>query len=92
MILNLKELNKSIVYHHFKMDTFEAALKLVKPNTFFASVDLRHAYYSVPIAEEHQIKLRFEHLGTIYQYVCLPNGISCAPRIEIDETNLCISA
>ena len=61
MILNLKELNKSIVYHHFKMDTFEAALKLVNPNTFFASVDLRHAYYSVPIAEEHQIKLRFEH-------------------------------
>ena len=35
MILNLKELNKSIPYHHFKMETFELALKLVKPNWFF---------------------------------------------------------
>ena len=31
MILNLKELNESIVYHHFKMDTFESALKLIRP-------------------------------------------------------------
>lgn len=81
MILNLKLLNESIVYHHFKMETFESALKLVKPNCFFASVDLRHAYYSVPIATEQQVKLRFQKDGKIFQYVCLPNGISCAPRI-----------
>ena len=35
MILNLKELNENIVYHHFKMETFESALKLVKKNCFF---------------------------------------------------------
>jgi len=81
MILNLKKLNESIVYHHFKMETFESALKLVRHNCYFASVDLRHAYYSVPIAPEHQVKLRFEKAGRIYQFVCLPNGISCAPRI-----------
>ena len=28
MILNLKKLNENIVYHHFKMGTFESALKL----------------------------------------------------------------
>ena len=49
MILNLKELNKSVEYHHFKMDTFEIALNLVKPNCYMASIDLRHAYYSVPV-------------------------------------------
>ena len=81
MILNLKELNKSVEYHHFKMDTFEKAIELVSRNCYMASIDLRHAYYSVPVAEEHQKFLRFQWRGKIYQYTCLPNGISSAPRL-----------
>lgn len=75
IILNLKGLNEYIEYHHFKMDTLESVLKLVKPGCYFASVDLRHAYYSVSLAPEHRIKLRFEKSGKIYQYEVLPNGI-----------------
>lgn len=81
MILNLKKLNESIPYCHFKMDTFESVLKLVKPDCYMASIDLRHAYYSVFIAEEDQVKLRFEKSNVIYQYQCLPNGIAFAPRL-----------
>lgn len=81
MILNLKKLNESIPYHHFKMDTFESVLKLIKPGCYMALIDLRHAYYSVFIAEEDQVKLRFQKSDVIYQYQCLPNGISFAPRI-----------
>ena len=81
MILNLKELNQNTEYHHFKMYISESALKLIKPNCFMASVDLRHAYYSVPVAKKHQIKLIFVFHNTVYQYVSLPNGISCAPRL-----------
>lgn len=81
MILNLKELNENIVYHHFKMETFESALKLVKKNCYFASVDLRHAYYSVPLSEEIQKKFRFQKSGKVYQYTSLPNGVACAPRL-----------
>jgi hypothetical protein len=44
MILNLKKLNESVEYHHFKMDTLEFALNLIKPNSFCASIDLRHAF------------------------------------------------
>ena len=80
MILNLKELNQYIEYHHFKMDTFESVLKLVKPGCFFASIDVRHAYYSVPMAAENQVKLRFQKSGKLYQFQSLPNGISCAPK------------
>ena len=82
LILNLKELNTSIVYHHFKMETFGSALKLVKPNCFFASVDIRHASYMVPIHSLDQVKLRFQKSGKLYQFVCMPNGISCAPRLS----------
>ncbi|MES9884831.1 MAG: reverse transcriptase domain-containing protein [Sedimenticola sp.] len=81
MILNLKELNKYIPYHHFKMDTFETALTMITKDCYMASIDLRHAYYSVPVAEEHQKLLKFSWRGILYAYVCLPNGICCAPRI-----------
>lgn len=43
--LNLKKLNEYVVYHHFKMDTFESAVNLIKKNCFMASVDIRHAYH-----------------------------------------------
>lgn len=81
MILNLKHLNEYVAYHHFKMETFEAALKLVKPNSYMASVDLRHAYYMVNIAPSDRKFLRFIWREEIFEFSCLPNGLSSAPRI-----------
>lgn len=81
MILNLKRMNEYIEYHHFKMDTFENAIKLITKDTFMASIDLKNAYHTVSIAEEHQKYLRFQWNGKIFQYTCLPFGISSAPRI-----------
>ena len=46
-----------------------------------ASVDLKDAYYSVPIHQEHQKYLKFEWQGQLYQFTCLPNGLACAPRL-----------
>ena len=54
LILNLQKLSKSVEYHHFKMDTFENAIKIIPKNCSMAFIDLRHAYYSVPVATEHQ--------------------------------------
>jgi len=56
-------------------------LKSLEKNCYMASIDLRHAYYSVPVATEHQKFLRFQWKGKIYQYTCLSNGISSAPRL-----------
>lgn len=81
MVLNLEKLNKHIPYKHFKMENFEQAIRLINEGDFLASVDLRHAYYSVKIAEEQQRFLCFTWQGNIYQFTCLPNGISEGPRI-----------
>ena len=80
MILNLKQLNKEITYHHFKMDTLQTALKLITQNCFMASIDLKDAYYSVPICQEDKRLLRFRWKGQLWQFECLPNGIAMAPR------------
>ena len=80
MILNLKDLNQNIEKKHFKMDTFLSAVNLVKQNCYMASVDLRDAYYTIPISTKYRKYLRFERQGKLYQYTCLPNGLSSAPR------------
>ena len=80
-ILNLKTFNEFVEYHHFKMDTLESAIRIIKPDCYMASIDLKDAYYTVAIAEEHQKYLKFLFDGKLYQYTCLPNGLSSAPRI-----------
>lgn len=59
MILNLKEFNRFIVYHHFKMDNIESCVHLMKPGCFMASIDLSDAYFSVPVDRSHQKYLKF---------------------------------
>ena len=81
LILDLSDLNKSVVYQHFKMDNIHTALTLISPNCFVASVDLRDAYYTVPIHPDSRKYLRFMWNGTLWQFKVLPNGLSSAPRL-----------
>ena len=81
LILNLKHLNEFVEKHHFKMETLKTALYLVKPNAFFGSLDLRQAYYSLPIHKECRKFLRFIWDGVIYEYSSLPNGLLTGLRI-----------
>ena len=80
VILNLKNLNKHVQYNHFKMDTLQSVISLMTPNCFMASVDLKDAYYSVPVAVAHQKYLKFEWAGKLYQFTCFPNGLAFCPR------------
>ena len=81
LILNLSNLNEHIGYVHFKMETLKTVLGLVRRNCYFAKVDLKDAYYSIPIAHESRKYLRFTWRGQLYQFTSLANGLGCAPRI-----------
>jgi len=52
-ILNLKKFNEFVEYYHFNMDTLETAISMMKPGCYMASVDLKVAYYTVPIDSSH---------------------------------------
>ena len=54
MILNLKRLNTNVENWHFKMDTIVSILKLIQKDSFMVKLDLKDAYYCVPIHENHQ--------------------------------------
>ena len=81
LILNLQQLNESVEYHHFKMGNLRNAITLMTPNCFMASIDLKDAYYSVSVNKNHRKYLRFIWKHQLFQFICLPNGLSCAPRI-----------
>lgn len=80
LILNLKPFNKYVKYRHFKMATLSTALDLISPNCYMASLDLSDAYYTVNVAPSQRKYLQFSFQGKTYQYTCMANGISSAPR------------
>ena len=81
MILNLKQLNKHAEKRHFKMDTLLSALALVTPGCYFLSFDFSDAYYSIAVHSEYRKFLRFEFEGVLYEFSCVPNGITSGPRL-----------
>lgn len=48
--LNSKQFNDHAVYHHFKMGTIASTISMVKPQCFMAFVNLKDAFYPVPIS------------------------------------------
>ena len=81
LILNLKNLNQFVQYHHFKMENLKSAITLMSPNCYMASIDLKDAYYSVSVDTNHRKHLRFIWRNQLFQFTCPPNGLSSAPRI-----------
>lgn len=63
------------------MENFEQATRTANAGDYLVSVGLRHAYYSVKGAEEQRRLLCLTWQGTVYQFTCLPNGISEGPRL-----------
>ena len=80
MILNLKRINGKVTYHHFKIETLNTALKLIGEGCFMASIDLKDAYYSLPIHEEHKKLLRSEWKMQVFELNARPNGLALSPR------------
>ena len=80
VILNLRHFNEFVDSDHFKMDSIVTCINLMKKDCYMASIDLRDAYYSVPIAEHDRKYLKFIWKGQLYSYTCLAMGLACAPR------------
>lgn len=81
MILDLSQFNDYVQKKHFKMETFANILTLISPGDYMASVDLKDAYYTVPISEKDSKFLKFVWKGQMYKYIALPNGLSSGPRL-----------
>ncbi|XP_069829439.1 uncharacterized protein [Dendropsophus ebraccatus] len=84
-IINLKPLNKVLSYERFKMESVSSAILNLTQDCYMATLDLKDAYYHIPIHPDHQRFLRVavklqDSIGH-FQYQALPFGISQAPRV-----------
>ena len=80
-ILNLKPLNRCLPKQRFKMETLQSIISMMQPGLWLASVDLKDAYFHVPIAKKQWKYLRFAINGRAFQYKVTPFGLSPAPRL-----------
>ncbi|XP_056639418.1 uncharacterized protein LOC130446918 [Diorhabda sublineata] len=78
-ILNLKKLNTFITPPHLKLEDNRTAKNLISQDCYLASVDLKDAYFSIPVATEQRKYLRFQFKNKILEFQCLPFGLGTAP-------------
>ena len=80
-VINLKSLNKFIYTEHFKMEGIHILRDLLRAGDWMTKVDLKDAYFMVPIHEEDRAFLKFSFKEKVYQFKCLPFGLACAPWV-----------
>ena len=80
-VVNLRPLNQFIPYEHFKMEGIHMLRDLLRKGDFMVKIDLKDAYFTVPVWKNHQKFLRFVWKETMYEFACLPFGLASAPRV-----------
>ncbi|XP_074544637.1 uncharacterized protein LOC141804210 [Halichoeres trimaculatus] len=80
-ILDLRALNSFLKVMPFHMLTTADVLHTVAQGDWFTSIDLKDAYFHIPIAWAHRRFLRFAYRGCHWQFRVLPFGLSLSPRV-----------
>jgi hypothetical protein len=80
-ILNLKQLNKIVQYRHFKMESLKDVKDLIQPGDYLLKIDLKDAFWSVPVNRKSRKLMRFEWEGVLYEFRSLAFGLGPAPWV-----------
>jgi hypothetical protein len=81
LIINLSRLNRFLRVPRFKMETTRLVATAIQPNDWAVSLDLRDAYFHIPMHPDYQHFLHFSHEGKVYQFQALLLGLASAPLI-----------
>ena len=80
-VIDLSHLNDFVQPTPFKMETVASVLLSVREGDFLASLDLKDAYFQIPIHGSSRKLLRFMSEGTVYQFKALCFRLSTAPQV-----------
>ena len=80
-VINLKDLNTFLQYDHFKMEGIHLLRDLLQPHDWLGKIDLKDAYFVIPIWKNHRKYLRFLWKDTLLEFAFLPFGLAVAPRL-----------
>ncbi|XP_029924002.1 uncharacterized protein LOC115371027 [Myripristis murdjan] len=79
-ILDLRGLNQYLRPLRCRILTVPRVRQAISAGDWFATIDLKDAYFQIPIWRGHWRFLRFGFASKIYEFQVLPFGISLAPR------------
>ncbi|XP_015119029.1 uncharacterized protein LOC107042483 [Diachasma alloeum] len=63
------------------MENLKDAIRLLRRGSYLATLDLKDAYFLVPIHPDSKKFLRFSYNGQLYEFNCLPFGLNAAPYV-----------
>ena len=79
-VIDLSPLNEFVRQIPFKMETASSVLLSVREGDFLASIDLKDAYFQIPIHHSSRKWLCFASEGTVLQFKVLYFGLSTTPQ------------
>ena len=79
-VIDLSHLNLYLDFPTFRMETTQSIRNSLQVGQWTTSLDLKDAYFHVPMATTVHKLLRFQVLGKVYQFVAMPFGLATAPR------------
>ena len=80
-VIDLSQLNLHIQQTPFKMDTVRSVLLAIRRGDWFVSLDLKDAYFQIPVHADSRRFLRFVWEGVVYQFTVLCFGLCTAPQV-----------
>lgn len=80
-VIDCRELNEHIPKIHFKMESLSSVKHTLRRRDYMVKVDIKDAYFHLPIAKRHRRFLRFYWNNQLYEFQALPFGVTSAPRI-----------
>ena len=80
-VIDLSALNRFLAIPTFSMETPEQIRLSMPKSAWVVSIDLKDAYFHVPMRRSIRKYLRFSFRGRVWQFRALPFGLSTAPWI-----------
>ena len=80
-VIDLSSLNTYLLLTPFKMETSRSVLQSIRRDDFMISLDLKEAYFQVPVHPHSSRYLRFVWEGVNYQFRALCFGLATAPQV-----------
>ena len=78
-VINRKFLNSFIPYQYFKMEGMHLIKDLLQEHDFLIKIDLKDAYFGIPLDKSSRKYIRFQWEGSLYEFLCLCFGLGSSP-------------
>ena len=80
-VVDIRELNQFAEYLPFKMEDIPQLKDILRRGDYMTKLDLQDAYLTILVGPKSKIFSRFFWKGVLYQFTCLPFGLSPSARL-----------